>query len=90
MQFLTRTIISIVPDPAVLAYHFFCVALYAIWIMLTQPNGATETSYANENGHEKEEEPLNTELGLFQYLTLILKAIRVVRRSHFESVIYDV
>jgi squalene monooxygenase len=82
--------ISIVPDPAVLAYHFFCVALYAIWIMLTQPNGATETSYANGNGHAKEEEPLNTEPGLFQYITLLIKAIRVVGRSHFEFVTYDV
>lgn len=87
---------SIVPDPAVLAYHFFCVAIYAIWIMLTQPNNTPSSfpletsSYANGNDHAKGEEPLNAELGIFQYISLLIKAIRVVRCSNSKSATYDI
>jgi len=69
-------VLRIIPDPALLAYHFFSVALYAIWIMFVDPR----EHQLKLNDHKNGDGILSptTRPSMFQYPFLIIKAIRVV------------
>ncbi|KAG5725107.1 Squalene monooxygenase [Termitomyces sp. T112] len=61
---------GISPSPALLAYHFFSVALYSIWVMFTHPQ-LVQT--ASKNGGQ----PKYSAVPLSQYPALVFKALRV-------------
>ncbi|KAJ7630502.1 squalene epoxidase-domain-containing protein [Roridomyces roridus] len=59
---------AIVPSPALLAYHFFSVALYSIWVMFTHPRVVPSPSG---------EKPRLVRPRVDEYPFLFLKGIRV-------------
>ncbi|KAF9563554.1 squalene epoxidase [Agrocybe pediades] len=66
---------GIAPSPSLLAYHFFSVAFYSIYILFTQPRQVPSTSEtSNGNGHSK---TVLAKPSVVEYPSLFLKAIRV-------------
>jgi hypothetical protein len=72
---------SVAPDPTLLAYHFFSVALYAIWIMFCEdPQPSVKANgHPYDNAISNGEKSSTARWGLLYYPCLIIKAIRVVR-----------
>ena len=66
----------IAPSPSLLAYHFFSVAFYAIWVMFTH----ARTIPSLQNGSAAK--PRSTVPRFDQYPSLAIKSVRVVRLSH--------
>ncbi|KAG6820534.1 hypothetical protein H0H93_015705 [Arthromyces matolae] len=62
---------GIAPSPMLLAYHFFAVAFYSIWVMFTHPIAA-HPLLAGEKEISQNRVPR-----LYQYPTLFLKALLV-------------
>ena len=72
---------SIIPSRCLLAYHFFSVAFYAIWIMFTHARTILSSSpNSHSNGSAK---PHSTIPRFNQYPALLVKSARVV--SQFIS-----
>ena len=70
---------SIAPSPSLLAYHFFSVAFYSIWIMFTHPRITPSSENGHSNGSAKS---YSTIPRFYQYPALLIKSVRVVRRSY--------
>ncbi|PPQ94695.1 hypothetical protein CVT25_009550 [Psilocybe cyanescens] len=82
---------GIAPSPALLAYHFFYVAFYSIWVMFTHPttvspspesvtngNGhVNRNGHANGNGHSKGLKPNLKRPSIAQYPALCVKSVLV-------------
>ncbi|KAH9479128.1 Squalene monooxygenase [Psilocybe cubensis] len=75
------------PSPALLAYHFFSVAFYAIWVMFTHPVEVPTQSppksisngngHASGNGHANGVKPVLKRPSIIQYPALCIKSILV-------------
>ncbi|KAF9528978.1 squalene epoxidase [Crepidotus variabilis] len=61
---------GIAPDPMLLAYHFFYVAFYSIWVMFTHPAPISTSE-------DDDEKPVYVRPSLVQYPALFIKAVRV-------------
>ena len=72
---------SIIPSRCLLAYHFFSVAFYSIWIMFTHPRTIPSSPNGHSNGNAK---PHSTKPQFSQYPALLKKSIRVVGLSISE------
>ncbi|KAF8159204.1 squalene epoxidase [Crassisporium funariophilum] len=69
---------GIAPSPALLAYHFFYVAFYAIWVMFTHPRIISSSPSASSNGHSNGAvKPVYASPRFYEYPALVLKGIRV-------------
>jgi len=66
---------GIAPEPALLAYHFFSVAFFSIWVMFTHPSPVASSS--KENGHVVGAKPIYTTPSVIEYPFLLIKAVRV-------------
>ena len=66
----------IAPSPLLLAYHFFYVAFYSIWVLFTHPRPISPGTSASNGG-----KPVNTVATIDQYPLLALKSVRVVCAS---------
>lgn len=71
-------IIRIAPDPMLLAYHFFYVAFYSIWVMFIHP-----APISTED--EDDEKPVYARPSIIQYPALSIKAVRVVSRPLIQA-----
>jgi len=66
---------GIAPSPTLLAYHFFSVAFYSIWVMFTQGQIIPSIQNGYSNGSVK----LHSTIPRFdQYPALLIKSIRVL------------
>ena len=84
MKFFTNAIpFSITPSPALLAYHFFSVAFYSIWVMFTHPHVVpAPRRIPNVNGHVNGDlKPVYATPRMHQYPALLVKSVRVVSLS---------
>jgi len=63
----------IAPSPLLLAYHFFSVAFYSIWVLFTHPKPISPDMSASNGG-----KPVYTVATIDQYPLLALKSVRVV------------
>ena len=72
---------SIIPSRCLLAYHFFSVAFYSIWVMFTHTRTIPSSPNGHSNGNAK---PHSTKPQFNQYPALLLKSVRVVRLSISE------
>ena len=73
---------SIAPSRSLLAYHFFSVAFYAIWIMFAY----TRTIHSSQNGHSNGNPKSHSTTPHFnQYPALLIKSVRVVRQFHLTE-----
>jgi hypothetical protein len=72
----------IAPSPALLAYHFFSVAFYAIYVMFTHPQRVSPPPSprldANGNSRSNGAKPVYEVPSIFQYPALFVKSLRVV------------
>lgn len=65
---------GIAPSPSLLAYHFFSVAFYAIWIMFTHARTIPSSPNGLSNRNAK---PHATIPRFHQYPALLIKSVRV-------------
>ncbi|KAF8810490.1 squalene epoxidase [Phlegmacium glaucopus] len=65
---------GIAPSPGLLAYHFFSVAFYAIWVMFTHARTIPPPQTSHSNGSAK---PHSTIPRFNQYPALFIKSVRV-------------
>ncbi|PPQ81167.1 hypothetical protein CVT26_010479 [Gymnopilus dilepis] len=73
---------GIAQSPALLAYHFFSVAFYSIYVMFAHPSvpsppAPSSNGVANGNGHSVEVTTVGSRPSLFQYPALLIKSVRV-------------
>jgi squalene monooxygenase len=61
---------SIAPDPLLLAYHFFSVAFYSIWVMFAHPAPRPSESVEGEK-------PVVRAASLEEYPALFVESFRV-------------
>jgi squalene monooxygenase len=70
---------GITPSPVLLAYHFFSVAFYSIWVMFTHPHVVPASRHIpNGNGHVNGNlKPVYATACIHQYPALFIKSLRV-------------
>ncbi|KDR80986.1 hypothetical protein GALMADRAFT_241584 [Galerina marginata CBS 339.88] len=69
---------GIAESPALLAYHFFSVAFYSIWVMFTHPSPIPHPPSSHKgNGHMNGVKPVYSTPSLHQYPALLVKSVRV-------------
>ncbi|KAF9483043.1 squalene epoxidase [Pholiota conissans] len=71
---------AIAPSPALLAYHFFSVAFYSIWVMFTHPHPVSPPpshSNSSSKSNSADDKPVYETPSVLQYPALFVKSISV-------------
>lgn len=83
----------IAASPMLLAYHFFSVAFYSIYVMFVYPSipppSQSLNGQANGNGHSVDVSPVYRRPSLLKYPALLIKGVRVVCLSSVSFAFHD-